>query len=160
MPPGVWTPRVYARGAYSLRPGALRHMQVRHMPMHTHQRSNSNENNPRWHRSQKMRGEVDARAWRVCGHTREEVWASAVVQGAWVSRRVLRSRLRRGFGCAVSFLWWCAQSPPRELCMAPHDSGLCWKHFTMCLEGLWSRRNVLACILHVPSNSNSNSNSN
>ena len=42
---------------------------------------------PIHHMAQKpvLRGEVGARALRVRSVSREEVWASAVVQGAWVS---------------------------------------------------------------------------
>ena len=30
-----------------------------------------------------------------------------------------------------------AQKPPQGLCNAPHDSGMCWKQFMMCLEETW-----------------------
>ena len=31
----------------------------------------------------------------------------------------------------------CCGAPPQELCKAPHDSGMCWKQFMMCLEATW-----------------------
>ena len=30
-----------------------------------------------------------------------------------------------------------AQKPPQGLCNAPHDSGMCWKQFMMCLGDTW-----------------------
>jgi len=31
----------------------------------------------------------------------------------------------------------CGGAPPQGLCNAPHDSGMCWKQFVMCLEDTW-----------------------
>ena len=46
--------------------------------------SNSNYNNPMWHKSQCCGVKWGARVLRVRSVSREEVWASAGVQGAWV----------------------------------------------------------------------------
>ena len=54
------------------------------------------------------------------------------MQGAWVG----------GCGCeAYKGMFVFVESealfvvvPPQGLCNAPHDSGLCWKQFMMCLE--------------------------
>jgi len=45
----------------------------------------SNKYNPIWHRSQCCGVKWGARVLRVRSVSREEVWASAGVQGAWVS---------------------------------------------------------------------------
>ena len=31
----------------------------------------------------------------------------------------------------------CCGAPPQGLCKAPHDSGICWKQFTVCLGDTW-----------------------
>ena len=46
--------------------------------------SNSNYYNPIWHRSQCCGSKWGARVLRVRSVSREEIWASAGVQGAWV----------------------------------------------------------------------------
>ena len=80
------------------------------------------------HMAQKpiMRGEMGARALRVRSVSREEAWASAGVQGAWVGVGVKPIR-----ACCRIRGPPCCGAPPQGLCKAPHDSGICWKQFMM-----------------------------
>ena len=88
------------------------------------------------HMAQKPVLRGGARALRVKSVSREEAWASADVQGAWVS----------GCGCEADWgVLSIVESEaffvvvlPRRGCArhrTPHGSGIYWKQqFTMCLE--------------------------
>ena len=52
------------------------------------------------------------------------------------SAAIVELRLLRGLICVCGVRGpLCCGAPPQGLCNAPHDSGMCWKQFMMCLEG-------------------------
>ena len=44
----------------------------------------------------------------------------------------------------------CCSAPPQGLCNAPHDSGMCWKQFMMCLEDTWFVAAFYSTPMHNP----------
>ena len=44
----------------------------------------------------------------------------------------------------------CCGAPPQGLCNAPHDSGMCWKQFMMCLEDTWFVAEFHSTPMHDP----------
>ena len=83
-----------------------------------------------------LRAEVGVRVLRVWSVSREDAWASAGVQGAWVSG--FECEADQGvLGVVESEAFFVVVAPPQGLRKAPHGSCICWKQFMMCLEVTW-----------------------